>query len=596
MIKRAWGFGWALLTAGAALASAQAQNAPDLVVHEWGTFLAMQGSDGSSLDGMYHEEHALPSFVHARSRDQLRVQSAIVKGETPVIYFYTQRPQRVDVRVDFPRGVWTQWFPQARQVGPQFAAAGDPLQPRHGKITWVAHLFPITGKRPAGYPATDEDSLWNYARDVDATFVTTQDIGKGGLSETDRFLFYRGLGEVPLPLTMTHSQNGTLTWGRDTGGDAAHLFVLRVENGRGAFRYLPRLAPGQTVREVLPSLKTSRPLPEFTREIGGELAKRLTESGLYAKEARAMVNTWRTSYFHTDGVRVLFVLPRTWTDRTIPMRLRPEPRELVRVMVGRLELLTPERERRAEEAIRGLAEPQRRAKAFQFLRDQGRYVEPIVRRTLRTTRDEDVRKLCTQLLGTSLVTELRAAVHDARTGGRLADDPVHVRAQLASLLREMGLDAEAKREAEPVLAVLRKRPQPSLERSTARHSLRALARALEGAGDHAGAAAAYGRFLTFAAQVKTKEACRGCHVSAGGPTNMAWYRDWWAGRKYARYTGKSADLEAEIAALQRAAPGSAREAEAQLKLAFLYAAQGREAQAKAAWLRLQGGPAVAANR
>src|SRR4051794_18380983 len=61
----------------------------DLVVHEWGTFLQMSGSDGVSLDGMYHEEHALPAFVHARGRDQLRPRSIFVKGETPVIYFYT---------------------------------------------------------------------------------------------------------------------------------------------------------------------------------------------------------------------------------------------------------------------------------------------------------------------------------------------------------------------------------------------------------------------------------------------------------------------------------------------------------------------------
>ena len=33
----------------------------DFVVHEWGTFLAMNGSNGISLDGMYHEEHALPA-------------------------------------------------------------------------------------------------------------------------------------------------------------------------------------------------------------------------------------------------------------------------------------------------------------------------------------------------------------------------------------------------------------------------------------------------------------------------------------------------------------------------------------------------------
>src|ERR671912_1600567 len=81
-----------------------------LVVHEWGTFLAMSGSDGVSLDGMYHEEHALPGFVHARSRDQLRWRSIFTKGETPVIYFYTGTEQNASVEVKFPKGVWTQWY------------------------------------------------------------------------------------------------------------------------------------------------------------------------------------------------------------------------------------------------------------------------------------------------------------------------------------------------------------------------------------------------------------------------------------------------------------------------------------------------------
>src|SRR5436190_2913936 len=98
----------------------------ELVVHEWGTFLAMEGSDGVTLDGMYHEEHALPGFVHARSKDELRVPSVSVKGETPVIYFYTDRPQDVTVRVKFPRGLWTQWYPQAEFNGPSTAGAGSP--------------------------------------------------------------------------------------------------------------------------------------------------------------------------------------------------------------------------------------------------------------------------------------------------------------------------------------------------------------------------------------------------------------------------------------------------------------------------------------
>ena len=71
----------------------EAKPAPDLVIHEWGTFLGMSGSDGTTLDGMYHEEHALPAFVHARSRDQLRLPFIFLKGETPVIYFYTEGAQ-----------------------------------------------------------------------------------------------------------------------------------------------------------------------------------------------------------------------------------------------------------------------------------------------------------------------------------------------------------------------------------------------------------------------------------------------------------------------------------------------------------------------
>src|SRR5262245_28071967 len=81
-----------------------------LVVHEWGTFLAMNGSDGITLDGMYHEEHALPSFVHARSRDELKLRTSNLKGETPVVYFYSDRPVRMHVEVGFPRELWTKSY------------------------------------------------------------------------------------------------------------------------------------------------------------------------------------------------------------------------------------------------------------------------------------------------------------------------------------------------------------------------------------------------------------------------------------------------------------------------------------------------------
>ena len=131
-----------------------------------------------------------------------------------------------------------------------------------------------------------------------------------------------------------------------------------------------------------------------------------------------MVNTWTSSYFQTEGIRVLFVLPQSWTDRFIPMTVVPEPKQVVRVMVGRVELMTPERERQAEAAVRSLADPDgpRRLQAFAYLREQGRYVEPIIRRVQKTTNDANVRVLCRRLLLTDFVTELRAAIHNASDG------------------------------------------------------------------------------------------------------------------------------------------------------------------------------------
>src|SRR5262249_9581956 len=151
----------------------------------------------------------------------------------------------------------------------------------------------------------------------------------------------------------------------------------------------------------------------------------------------------------------------------------------VRVMVGRIELLTPARERLAEAAVRdlGAADAATRARGFAVLRDQGRYVEPIVRRVVGTTADERVRALGRRLLACDVVPEHRAVVHAAADGRRLRDDPVDVRAQLAVLLRQVGLEAEARAEGDQVLAALRARPAAAFDRPEARHDLRAGARA-----------------------------------------------------------------------------------------------------------------------
>ena len=553
-----------------------------MVVHEWGTFLAMNGSDGVTLDGMYHEEHALPAFVHARSKDQLRLRQSNMKGETPVIYFYTQRPASVYVHVGFPNGLWTQWYPQASMVGPGLAQADTRL--RNGRIDWNLDIVPAAQAKPV-LPATTADALWNHARDVDAAYVTTS-TRAGGPKEWERFIFYRGLGEARLPLDV-HAAHGRLTASTTEAAGLRHLFILRVENGRGAYEYVPALEPGGSLERAIPSMDAALPIDEFVTRIGDDVAGRLVASGLYEKEARAMVNTWRSSYFKTDGVRVLFVLPQSWTDRFIPLRIEPQPAQLVRVMVGRVELLDAGRERRAEDAIRDLSSSNAavREQAFAALRNEGRYVEPIVRRALQTTADGRVRTLAQRLLLTDFVTGLRTALTNAETGERVTSDPVFVRAQLASVLREIGLTGEAKQEGEAALAQLERMPQPTMSEHPSRHMFRALARAHEGAGHDTQALEWYGAFVRFGSQAATGvKACTGCHA-ADGPENRAFFRDWYAGGKYGEYAVKTGEAPRLIAAHEAALAARPSDMAAQLGLAYLYQARGEDAKAHAMWDR-----------
>ena len=57
-----------------------------------------------------------------------------------------------------------------------------------------------------------------------------------------------------------------------------------------------------------------------------------------------MLDTWKEAYFHSPGLRLFFTVPRAWTDHYLPIEFSA-PVELTRVMVGRIEVVTPEQRR-----------------------------------------------------------------------------------------------------------------------------------------------------------------------------------------------------------------------------------------------------------
>ena len=113
-----------------------------------------------------------------------------------------------------------------------------------------------------------------------------------------------------------------------------------------------------------------------------------------------MIKTWRNSWFE-PGMRVFYILPRSVTDELLPMQIEPGADELVRVLVGRTEVITPEMEKSVKEQVSRLndASPQVRADAAAAIRKYGRFYEPILKQIVEHEQDPANRARIKPLLG-----------------------------------------------------------------------------------------------------------------------------------------------------------------------------------------------------
>ncbi len=125
----------------------------------------------------------------------------------------------------------------------------------------------------------------------------------------------------------------------------------------------------------------------------------LVAQGLYEKEALAMIKTWRDSWFE-EGLRVFYIVPRKVTDSILPLTIEPQPSELTRVLVGRIEIITPEMEKEIESSLhdssRDLSEV-----AAEITLKHGRFAEPVLKAVLEKTSDPQLRARIQQIINYS---------------------------------------------------------------------------------------------------------------------------------------------------------------------------------------------------
>jgi hypothetical protein len=283
-------------------------------VHEWGTFTSIAGPDGNAVEWLPQAGPSdLPCFVQRSLFSVKGSLSGTVRMETPVLYFYAARPLSVDVNVRFRDGMITEWFPPAKVTPDSFPAP----QNGGGAITW--RRIAVTPGAAEAFPTENGDSHYYAARRTNAVPIQAG-------PNREKFLFYRGVGRMALPVAATIDADGHVVV-RNLGDDPLGDMIL-FKNDHGHIAY-----------DVLRNLTTIDP-PVEDRQPADELERLLEANGLYAEEALAMIDTWRDSWFE-EGTRLMYIVPRKAIDAELPLLIDPPPTDTARVFVGRMELVTP---------------------------------------------------------------------------------------------------------------------------------------------------------------------------------------------------------------------------------------------------------------
>jgi len=203
------------------------------------------------------------------------------------------------------------------------------------------------------------------------------------MTNREKFLFYRGVGNFDLPVGVKAAGNDHFTLTNSGKSPLHYAFVVQIDCKTLRFAKYENIA--QSAEMALPAENAS------IDDLSEAVVKSLVSDGLFDKEARAMVKTWKSSWFGEQGTRIFYSLPQSDTDRLLPLHLTPAPKEMIRVMIGRLETLTPEQEKRIEVLVArlGADEPAVRDQTSAELKSMGRFAEPALTRIANTTGDPE---------------------------------------------------------------------------------------------------------------------------------------------------------------------------------------------------------------
>jgi hypothetical protein len=346
-------------------ADEQLYTAPDLTAHEWGTFTAIAGKDGRAVEWLplglprYPPSTDLPQFVeHINGVNFKLGLRGTIRMETPVLYFYFPRNLTVSAKVSFAKGLITEWYPHADRVEPTGVMTDTSLSRLSvdGSIEW--NHVAVSPNLAGELPREVQPNRYYAARETASSPLRVQ-TSTG--EQREKFLFYRGVSASPLPISARLTSDGKLVVESLSQHEIPNAIFFERRGERVGYRLTGALTDATTVDAPL--------LNGSVDSLYGDLEEILVGQSLYRDEAHAMVETWKDSWFE-EGSRLIYIVPSGFIDKVLPLTIDPVPGQIVRVFVGRVEIVTPATAMAVRKALAHNDEA--------TLDKYGRFLEPIL--------------------------------------------------------------------------------------------------------------------------------------------------------------------------------------------------------------------------
>lgn len=304
------------------LAQEEAEEKENFIAHEWGVFAVDMRNNFIQI--------GMPVTQEQKRGD--------IRALKPIIYFYSQEPLSVKVRVKFPYGNPGRTLPQAELLGNELKWKVKVLEGKENVEENELNKKDKTPKEemterirriPPRLPQSITNEDWvEMARDVKANTIKVN-------MQKEKFLFYDGwIRNYKFNVSMEEdktSKTGTVfSIDNESEYPAYDILIIKKDDDQYEIGTLENLKSEKSVKVKTEVIKEK----DFQKKGSKMLEEALTKAGLYKDEAKSVAEIWKEKFFDEEKdsyTYLIYRMPEEEYNKLLPIKINPIPKELKRI-------------------------------------------------------------------------------------------------------------------------------------------------------------------------------------------------------------------------------------------------------------------------